>query len=255
MTIAEFTAPRLVAIYDTVNPYAPDTQPRFYRDLAAERRARVIVDVGCGTGLVTCDLARRGYQVTGLDPAPAMVAKARRRQGGDGVHWIDGDVTQLGTPGADLAIMTGHVAQFFVSDDSWHRALATIHGALRPGGALAFESRDPRAQEWTTWTSENRHIVDDPVSGRVETWAEVSSVEDDVVSYATHYRFLATGEEIASPMQLRFRSEPALKTTLTAAGFTVERVYGAWDRRPVDDSTTELIVVASAAPQVGRAGM
>ncbi|MDQ6796025.1 MAG: hypothetical protein M3067_14650 [Chloroflexota bacterium] len=35
-TIAEFSDPRLVAIYDTINPYAADAQPGFYSRLAAE---------------------------------------------------------------------------------------------------------------------------------------------------------------------------------------------------------------------------
>jgi hypothetical protein len=46
--VAEFTDPRLVAIYDTVNSYANDTQPRFYLQLAAELGAASIVDLGCG---------------------------------------------------------------------------------------------------------------------------------------------------------------------------------------------------------------
>jgi hypothetical protein len=42
-----------------------------------------------------------------------MVARARRRPGGERVRWIVGGADGLGAPGADLAIMTGHVAQFF----------------------------------------------------------------------------------------------------------------------------------------------
>ena len=49
-TSLKFTDPRLVAIYDTVNPYADGTQPRFYAALAAELGASSIVDLGCGTG-------------------------------------------------------------------------------------------------------------------------------------------------------------------------------------------------------------
>jgi hypothetical protein len=57
MRIAEFSDPRLVAIYDTVNAYSANSQPRFYSQLAAEIDARSIVDLGCGTGLISCDLA------------------------------------------------------------------------------------------------------------------------------------------------------------------------------------------------------
>ena len=57
--IAEFDDPRLVAVYDAVNAYAAGTQPDFCLQLAAEIGARAIVDLGCGTGLVTCALAPR----------------------------------------------------------------------------------------------------------------------------------------------------------------------------------------------------
>ena len=57
--IAEFDDPRLVAVYDAVNAYAAHTQPDFCLQLAAEIGAHAIVDLGCGTGVVTCALAAR----------------------------------------------------------------------------------------------------------------------------------------------------------------------------------------------------
>jgi 2-polyprenyl-3-methyl-5-hydroxy-6-metoxy-1,4-benzoquinol methylase len=50
-TISELSDPRLVAIYDTVNPIAE--YETFYLDLAAKRSASSIIDIGCGTGLLT----------------------------------------------------------------------------------------------------------------------------------------------------------------------------------------------------------
>jgi SAM-dependent methyltransferase len=242
--IAEFTDPRLVAIYDTINAYAADTQPRFYAQLAAELGATSIVDLGCGTGLITCELARQGYRMTGIDPAPAMLELARRRSYGDRVFWIDGDASRIGTPNADLAIMTGHVAQFFLTDESWHATPTALRPALRPGGRLAFESRNPGAREWESWTGAARWSADDPTAGRVDTWFEVNDVRDGIVSYTIHYVFAATGEEVVSPVKLRFRTVEELTQSLADAGFAVERVYGDWDRRPAGPTTRELIVVA-----------
>ena len=244
-SIAEFTDPRLVAVYETINPYATDAQPGFYSQLAAELDAAAIVDLGCGTGLITRELARQGYRMTGVDPSPAMLEIARRRPYGDRVHWIDGDAGAIGTPDADLAIMTGHVAQFFVTDESWHAALVALHAALRPGGRLAFETRDPAAREWERWTREFAWSAEDPTAGRIETWSEVDAVRDGVVSYRNHYLFAATGEELLSRGELRFRSEDELRRSLADAGFAIERVYGDWDRRPAGPTTRELIVVAS----------
>jgi SAM-dependent methyltransferase len=242
--IAEFTDPRLVAIYDTVNAYDDASQPGFYAELAAGVGAASVVDLGCGTGLITRDLARQGYRMLGIDPAPAMVAVARSREHGDRVHWIDGDARSIGTPSADLAIMTGHVAQFFVTDETWHAALTALHRALRPGGWLAFESRNPEARAWEHWTREFGFTVQDPAAGRIDTWVEVHDARDGIVSCTNHYAFAATGEELVSSIRLRFRTEAELARSLADAGFSVERTYGDWDRRAVGPATRELIVVA-----------
>ncbi len=55
--IPEFTDPRLVAVYDALNQYPRKTQPEFYAQLARDVDARLIVDLGCGTGLITRALA------------------------------------------------------------------------------------------------------------------------------------------------------------------------------------------------------
>src|SRR5260370_23644370 len=76
-----YTDPRLVALYDTLNPIAADTA--FYLTLA-EGKNRVI-DLGCGTGLLAGELAARGHRVVAIDPASEMLHVARhRREGGKG---------------------------------------------------------------------------------------------------------------------------------------------------------------------------
>lgn len=244
MTIAEFSDPRLVAIYESVNPYGPGEQPDFYAGLAHELRARTIVDLGCGTGLITRALAARGYDTSGVEPSAAMVALARAGESGDRVRWIEGDASALRRDAADLAIMTGHVAQFFVTDESWRDALLALRRTVRPGGRLAFETRNPSARAWERWTSEHVSTVRDPLAGAIDTWTEVDSIDGDVVSFTNHYRFRATGDDIVSKARLRFRSENELRTSLADAGFEIERLYGDWDRRRAVPETRELIVVA-----------
>ena len=229
-SIAEFSHPRLVAVYDTVNPYHPDAQPGFYRRLAAEVRAASIVDLGCGTGVITRQLAGGGYRMIGVDPSPAMLRIAQSGVNGDRVRWIEGGATDIGSPGADLAIMTGHVAQFFVTEASWREALLALHGALRPGGRLAFESRNPAAREWDAWNRDHSRIVEDPSAGVIELWSEVHEVASGVVSSANHYLFMTTGQELVSELSLRFRSSRELVDSLAEANFTVERAFGDWDR-------------------------
>lgn len=246
MTLADFSDPRLVAIYETVNAYDPETQPRFYANLARETGARTVLDVGCGTGLITRALAAGGYDVAGADPSAAMVAVARTRPYGDRVRWVVGGVADAGVEGVDLAFMSGHVAQFFLADDEWDAALRALARAVRPGGTLAFESRNPAAREWETWHRRSR--AHDPVHGWVEHWAEVHEVGDGVVRYANRYRFEATGEEVAAACALRFRTREELAASLRRAGFETAAVYGGWDRRPAGTDEPEFVVVATRGP-------
>ncbi|PCE25051.1 methyltransferase type 11 [Paraburkholderia acidicola] len=238
-----YTDPRLVALYDTLNPFGADTG--FYLALAASLRASHIVDIGCGTGLLTCELARRGHAVTGIDPARAMLDVARRRPGGERVQWIEGDAQQASDTQADLALMTGHVAQVFVDDLDWRATLAAAYRTLRPGGRLAFESRHPQSAPWKAWTPEaslRRISVDG--DNTVKVWHELIEVSGECVRFVTHYQFDATGEELVSASELRFRSQSTLAQTLTDSGFSIAHWYGDWSGAPVDEQSRELIVIA-----------
>ena len=243
MPTPEFTDPRQVAIYDAVNSYQSGSQPDFYLGVAEEVCAELVLDLGCGTGIITLEFARRGYRMIGVDPSPVMLAVARQKPGADGVHWVQGGAGQLGTPAADLAIMSGHVAQFILADTDWSEALARVREALRPGGYLAFETRDPRAREWERWTGRKRIILDSP-DGRIESWTEVTNLEGDVVYAVGHRHLLRSDEQLVSPFALRFRSEEFLRRSLTSSGFSVENVFGDWDRRPSAPGERELIVIA-----------
>ena len=55
------------------------------------------LDLGCGLGQWTIELARRGWQATGVDNVPKALAEARERAGAAGVvaQFVEGDVTAL----------------------------------------------------------------------------------------------------------------------------------------------------------------
>jgi SAM-dependent methyltransferase len=243
LPLVEFTDPELVLVYDTLNPYGNGTQPDFYREIATALGAHSIVDLGCGTGLITCALDAAGFKMVGVDPARGLLAQAKRRDQHGSVNWILGGAEEIGTPDSDLAIMTGHVAQFFVTDESWADALRLLHTGLRPGGHLVFESRNPSAREWETWTPDNVWRGVDPAAGSIASWREGVDVRDGIVSYSIHHVF-DDGHDVVSPCELRFRSREELEDSLVAAHFSIERVFGGWDRRPVSETASEIVLVA-----------
>jgi SAM-dependent methyltransferase len=241
-TYSEFSDLRLVAIYNTVNPI--DGYRDFYVNLASKLSASSIIDVGCGSGLLTCELVKAGHQLIGVDPSSAMLDLARGSPCGEQGQWIEGGVEKLGEFQADLAIMTGHVAQFFLDDLSWQAALSSIHNALRPGGYLVFESRNPDADLFADWPTEESHQkLQDPAAGPIEWWQELAT-KGTSVKYEIHYLFAQSGDELVSPCELRFRTQEEISQSLLSAGFSVQNAFGDWDLSPVGENRPEMIFVA-----------
>lgn len=233
---------RLVALYDDDNPDGPDHD--FYRALADESGARSVIDLGCGTGILTVTLAEPDRRVVGIDPSATMLDHARGRPGAAAVTWVHGDSRQLPETSVDLAVMTGNVAQH-IGDEDWARTLLDLRGALRHGGTLAFESRNPAAEAWLGWTSTER-TTRGTAHGPLEEWSEAEEVAPGVVRLVASNRFTDTGETIVETVTLHFRTRSELERQLHAAGFAVTAVFGDWQRGPVVDSSAVLVVTAVA---------
>jgi SAM-dependent methyltransferase len=230
-----FVDPRLARLYDSFDDDRSDID--LYVGLAERLGARTVLDVGCGTGVLALLLAGRGLRVTGVDPAAASLEVARSKPGADAVTWVEGGAQAVAGLGlaADLATMTGNVAQVFTADADWAQALAAIHGALRPGGVLVFETRVPARQAWLGWTREHRSARRDiPGMGEVEMWSDLLEVALPLVTFQQSYRFppgvLPDGDVVTSVSTLRFRERDEIEATLAAAGFTVDEVLDAPDR-------------------------
>jgi ubiquinone/menaquinone biosynthesis C-methylase UbiE len=187
--------------------------------------------VGCGTGSLAILLTTSGRQVTAVDPAAASLAVAMSKPGAASVNWLQGDATTLPALSADVALMTGNVAQVFLDDDDWSATLHGIRGALRDGGHLVFETRRPQRRAWQDWAVETgpvrRHIAG---VGEVEQRMEVTEVALPYVSIRHTYTFASDGLTLRSDSTLRFRSRAEIEQTLLANGFVTLDVREAPDR-------------------------
>jgi SAM-dependent methyltransferase len=234
-----FADRRLAEIYDPLDPVRDDLD--VYASIADELGARSVLDVGCGTGTFACLLAERGIDVVGVDPAGASLDVARRKQYGDRVTWVLGDATTLPRLQVDLATMTANVAQVFLTDDDWCATLRGVHASLKPGGHLVLETRAPDARAWLEWTRAQTHQrTDVPGIGVVETWCDVTSVDDDLVTFRWTHAFESDGTVLTSDSTLRFRSREAVEWSLSTSGFALDEVRDAPDR-----PGRELVFIAS----------
>ena len=217
--------------------------------LAAELAPNHVTDLGCGTGVFAVDAANQGHSATGIDPAQTILDIARSRPGGDQVTWIHGTASAAPTASTDLVVMMGHVAQYFVDDNEWRQTLTEVHRALRPGGSVTFEVRNPRVDWASRWTqSASQRTLPHPQGDTFTSWVEVVASHGTPDSYTqTHegHSVLPDGRHLVSSETLRFRSFDEVRTAVSDAGFRIEREWGDWDGSPVAASSPELIVRAT----------
>jgi SAM-dependent methyltransferase len=224
-----FDEPRLAQIYDPLYPDRSDLDA--YAALAHSFGARSVLDIGCGTGTFACLLADRGFDVIGVDPAAASLDIARAKPGADRVRWLHGDATTLPPLQVDMATMTGNVAQVFVTDEEWASTMDCTYAALRPGGRLVFETRDPQQMAWLSWTRDQTfQRVEIAGMGTIATWDEVTDVQGELVTFKGTVIFEKDGGVLTADSTLRFRGRDQVAESLMAAGFTVEDVLDAPDR-------------------------
>jgi SAM-dependent methyltransferase len=226
---AIFAHPRLAQVYDAFDGPRDDLDA--YVAIAGELAAERVLDVGCGTGSLAILLAGAGRTVVGVDPAAASLAVARSKDQNAGVTWIHGDAAAIPAVGADLAVMTGNVAQVFLTEQDWAQVLRAIGAALRPRGFLVFETRRPERRAWEEWAADTGPVtLILPGVGAVGQRREVTAVGLPFVSFRYTYTFLADGAAVTSDSTLRFRSRAEVESSLAAQGYRVLDVREAPDR-------------------------
>lgn len=122
-------------------PWAEQTASEIDRVLAIlrpEEGARAL-DLACGTGRHSIELAQRGFEVVGVDIAPDLLEVATRdaeEEGVDGVSFVEEDLRQLGFDeefDVVLNLNDGAIG-YFETEEENHRTFEVIAAALRPGG-------------------------------------------------------------------------------------------------------------------------
>jgi SAM-dependent methyltransferase len=122
--------------------HAADCAPGILKLLEPVReRAGLVLEIGCGSGLLTKLLVRAGHRVIATDASPAMLELAR-----EAVPDAE-EIRQLvlpddPVPAADAIVGVGHALNYLPDLAAVQRGLGALAGALRPGGLLALDLCD-----------------------------------------------------------------------------------------------------------------
>ena len=122
--------------------HADACAPGILAHLAPVRaRDGLVVEVGCGSGLLTKHLTEAGHRVIATDASPAMLDIARS-YASDAIEHRVLALPDDPLPDADAIVSTGHALSYIDTQARVEAALVACARALRPGGVLALDLED-----------------------------------------------------------------------------------------------------------------
>ena len=250
-------------LYDYVVPYRERPDVDFYVQ-AALTSGGPVLEVGCGTGRVLIPTAQAGLEIVGLDLSEHMLAVCRERlarepqavQARVKLVQIDMRTFDLGRT-FPLVTIPFRPFQHLLTVDDQLACLAAIHRHLEPGGRMVFDLFNPsidalaradlgeeRGEEPEFTAPDGRRVIRRHRFAARDRFNQINQTE--LIYHVTHPDGRRERLVHAFPMRYLFRFEA--EHLLARAGFTVEHLYGGFDRRAYGSTYPgELIFVARKA--------
>lgn len=201
-----------------------------------------ILDLACGQGRHSIELAKRSYVVTGLDQSRYLldVAEQRAATAGVRVRWVEGDMRQPPPieGGYDLVVNLFTSFGYFADDGDDLAVLRAVASVLRPSGQLLIElingERVMRAFEEGEWIPFGEATV-----------LEKRRLDRDRRRMEVERTIVRNGQEEQTTHALRLYSGRELTVLAKRAGFDVVQLYGGWDGERLTEESLRLVAVAT----------
>jgi SAM-dependent methyltransferase len=121
-------------VYDSYRPSPPPEVLDVLKVVAGVERPRLVVDLGCGTGLATRAWAERAEDVVGVEPNPRMIERARMATAEPNVRYVEAYAADTEVPTGQADLVTSFQAFHWMEPQP---VLAEAARLLRYGGAFA----------------------------------------------------------------------------------------------------------------------
>lgn len=247
-------------------PEGREAQFDFYASLLDSAQGRSL-ELACGTGIITLELARRGYRITGLDYDEDMLTKANWKLASE-----DADVQKrVNFQHADMkhfslkqrfgaAFIPTNSFGYLLKLQDQRASLECVREHLLPGGVLAieepyyspenlvqmanmqgvertWESRiNPQTGKYTMFKSCIRHI--DFASQTIFQTTFVDEVQED----GTIVRYVPDAPYFGNTKYYFGKNE--LQLLVESCGFTVREIWGGYAGQPITNQNNHIILVA-----------
>lgn len=208
-------------------------------ELSLSAGARIL-DIGCGFGRHSIELARRGFIPVGIDPSVTMIAAARKNAADRGVQ-IDfrkaRAETFIAEKDFDAAIcLFTTLGQITAATDN-HLLIARAFSALKPGGGLVVEVPQ-RAATIRELKSADRF-------GNGDRYTQVSrTFNSDDNSITEIFTVVSPQQTKIFKLHYHLFTKKTLADLIIHAGFTIQEMYGDYDRTPLLDEHQTMVVIA-----------
>ncbi|MDN9010878.1 class I SAM-dependent DNA methyltransferase [Brevibacillus laterosporus] len=108
-------------------------------------KPQTILDLGCGTGSIAIPLAQKGYQVTGVDLSPEMLAIAyeKMKTAHVDINWVEQDMTELSVSPIDSVISFCDCLSYITEKEAVQATFQRVYQHLKPGGTFLFDVHSP----------------------------------------------------------------------------------------------------------------
>ncbi len=126
-------------IYDLVMRDTPyDEWVTYYQSVFEKfnKQPRLILDMGCGTGNITCRMAKAGYDMIGLDASIEMLSKAREKN--QDILYLNMDMQNFELYGTVDAIVSALDCINYITEDI-ENVFSLVYNYLNPGGLFIFD--------------------------------------------------------------------------------------------------------------------
>lgn len=213
-------------------------------------RPEIVLDLACGTGRMTRELARRGYDMIGVDGSADMLGEAYA-EGGEGILYLLQDMRSFelyGTVSATVCCLDSF--NYLLGDGELGKAFDLVHNYSDPDGLFIFDMNTP--YKFENIYSDNAYVLEDEdEEGRAIYcgWQNFYDRETGICDfYLSVFEEDEDGAYVRSDEHQRERcySMDEIRSALEAGGFELCTVFADLDMSEPDTESERWYFVARA---------